>query len=81
MVTDEAIENCFWKVFPGYLDKSGQMIVTKDDKQYMVPKFSFKGCITITIKLQNHAASNTNAISILITLNCQTLNIYNMTDH
>lgn len=81
MDKDEATEKCFWKVFPGYLDKSGQMIFTKDDKQYAVPKLSFKWCMTITIKLQNHVVSNTKAISILITLSCQTLNIHNMPDH
>ena len=47
----------------------------------MMSKFSFKQCITITIKLQNHGVSNTNDASILITLSCQALNGHNMPDH
>lgn len=80
-VKDEEFKSCFWKVFPGYLHKGGQMIFTKEDKQQMMPKLLFKWCMTTTIKLQNHAVLNTKAISILITLSCQASNRYNMPEH
>lgn len=38
-----------------------------------MPKLSFKWYMTTTIKLQNHAVSNTKAISTWIILSCQTL--------
>lgn len=57
------------------------MIFAKDSKQEMTPKLQFKWCMTTTIKHQNHAVSNTLAISILITLSCQALKRNNMLDH
>lgn len=38
-----------------------------------MPNLSFKWYMTTTIKFQNHAVSNTKAISTLIILSCQAL--------
>lgn len=81
MVKDEVFKSCFWIVFPGYLHKGGQIILTKDDKQQIMPKLLFKWCMKAPIKLQNHAVSNTKAVSILITLSCQALNRHDTQDH